>query len=126
MSAASTEPPAGRHILIAEDEFLVAVVLEEDLRAAGYVIVGPFANLAKAIEACRSERFDLAILDINLNGEMVYPLADELLSRGIPFLFLSGYGKAHMPERFRALPQLGKPYDPGELLRRIASCTARA
>jgi DNA-binding response OmpR family regulator len=126
MSGASTEPPSRRHILVAEDEFLVATVLEEDLRAAGYGIVGPFASLAKAVEAARSERFDLAILDVNLNGEMVYPLADELLSRGVPFLFLSGYGKAHLPERFRALPQLAKPYDPRDLLRRVAGCLGGA
>src|SRR4051812_34780574 len=64
--------PARRRVLVAEDEFLVAVVLEEDLRAAGCEVVGPFANLAAAGEAARRETFDLAILDINLAGEMVY------------------------------------------------------
>jgi CheY-like chemotaxis protein len=110
---------AGLKILIVEDEFLLAWSLEEDLRSAGHSIVGPFAELARALEAARRERFDLAILDINLNGTMVYPLADELLARGVPFLFLSGYGAKHMPERLRASPRLSKPYDPATLMAEV-------
>ena len=95
-------------ILIAEDEFLVGVQLEEDLRSAGWSIVGPFSTLETATLAARRERFDLALLDINLNGIPVYPLADELHARGTPFIFVSGYLSAALPERFRGALQIIK------------------
>ncbi|MGH6865579.1 MAG: response regulator [Methyloceanibacter sp.] len=116
------EPHARGRILVVEDEFLVAMVLEHDLRAVGYAIVGPFNSLTSAMEAMCVETYDLAILDINLNGEMVYPLAEELDTRGIPLIFLSGYGPAHFPERLRSLPRVSKPYDLRELVNRIAVC----
>jgi len=106
-------------ILVAEDEFLVGIQLEEDLRSAGCSIIGPFNTLEMATQAARRERFDLAILDINLNGKMVYPLADELAERGVPFVFLSGYMSADLPERFRAAPQIAKPHDPTVLIKQI-------
>jgi DNA-binding response OmpR family regulator len=101
-------------VLLVEDEFFVAALIEDDLRAAGHEIVGPYKELAKAIEATRSERFDVAVLDVNLNGAPVYPLADELLARGIPFVFLSGY--VELPERFKATPRIGKPHNPAALI----------
>jgi DNA-binding response OmpR family regulator len=104
-------------VLLVEDEFFVAVLIEDDLRAAGHEIVGPYKDLALAIEAARREQFDVAILDVNLNGEIAYPLADELLARGVPFVFLSGY--VELPERFKAAPRIGKPHNPAALLAAI-------
>lgn len=106
-------------ILVVEDEFLVAALLEADLLAAGYTVVGPFTNLAAAMEASRHEAFDLAVLDVNLHGEMVFPLADELSARGIRFIFLSGYGPQSLPDRHRSTPYMAKPYDPAVLIREI-------
>lgn len=111
-------------ILIVEDEFFPAVLLEEDLRAAGWTTVGPCATLAQAMSAAETENFDLAILDINLKGEMVYPLADELVTRGIPFIFLSGYTSRDLPERFRGLPKLSKPYNSVMLCKEIERVAA--
>jgi DNA-binding response OmpR family regulator len=82
-------------------------------------VIGPFNSLERATQAAEREPFDLAILDINLNGQMVYPLADELRSRDIPFMFLTGYGTADLPERFRSLPRMAKPYDAAMLMRQI-------
>ena len=113
-------------ILIAEDEFLVGVQLEEDLRSAGWSIVGPFSTLETATLAARRERFDLALLDINLNGIPVYPLADELHARGTPFIFVSGYLSAALPERFRGAPQIAKPHDPAALIRAIRAAVPTA
>ena len=113
-------------VLIAEDEFLVGLQLEEDVRSAGCSIVGPFSTLETATQASRRERFDLAILDINLNGDRVYPLADELSARGIPFVFLSGYVAADLPERFRQSPQITKPHDPAALIREIRAAVPQA
>ena len=114
-----SDPADPLRILVAEDEFLVALLLEDDLRREGFEVLGPFARLGQALEAARREAFDLALLDVNMNGEMVYPLADELLARGLPFLFLSGYEATSLPERFRAAPRLAKPYEPAALLRQI-------
>ena len=113
-------------ILIAEDEFLVGLQLEEDLRSAGCSIIGPFSSLEKATRASRRERFDLAVLDINLNGDRVYPLADELSARGVPFIFLSGYIASDLPERFRRLPRIAKPHDPVALLKEIRAAVPKA
>jgi len=115
----------GLRVFIAEDEFLVAVMLEQDLRSLGCQVVGPFTSLALAIQASRREDFDVAVLDVNMNGEMVYPLADELLARGRPFLFLTGYGTANLPERYRASPRLSKPYDLTMLTREIRRMLGR-
>jgi DNA-binding response OmpR family regulator len=113
-------------VLIAEDEFLVGIQLEEELRAAGCAIVGPFSTLETATLAARRERFDLALLDINLNGIPVYPLADELHALGTPFIFVSGYLSAALPKRFRESPQIAKPHDPAALIRAIRAAVSQA
>ena len=115
----------GVRVFVVEDEFLLGLSLEEDLRAAGCVVIGPFRSLAAALQAARHEVFDLAILDINLGGELVFPLAEELIARGTPFMFLSGYGAGDMPDRFRAIPRLGKPYDQAVLLREVRAGAER-
>jgi DNA-binding response OmpR family regulator len=106
-------------ILVVEDEFLLASALEEDLASLGLSVVGPYSDLNAAIAAARNETFDAAILDINLGGEMVYPLADELAARHCPILFVSGYTSAHLPDRYAAWPRLAKPYDSQSLSRAL-------
>ena len=113
-------------VIFVEDEFLLAMSLEDDLVAAGHSPIGPFASLATATDATRREEFDLAILDVNLNGEAIYPLADELLVRGKPFVLLTGYGAASLPERFRDLPRLSKPYDLAHLVKEIGRALPQA
>lgn len=98
-------------ILIVEDEFLAGVMLEEDLRAAGWTTIGPYPTLTDAVQAAEDHPFDVAVLDINLDGEMVYPLADQLTARGVPFVFLSGYTARDLPERFSGVPKVSKPYN---------------
>lgn len=105
----------GKTILLVEDEFLLALQLEELLHSRGASVLGPFRKLDDAMAAAQRDEFDFAILDVNLNGTMVYPLADDLLARDIPFLFLSGYSVANLPARLRAVTRLNKPCDP-ELL----------
>jgi CheY-like chemotaxis protein len=117
--SATTVRMAESRILIVEDEFLLACSLEEDLRGFGYDVVGPFSSLAAALDAARREAVDAAILDVNLNGTMVYPLADELVARGTPVMFLSGYGMAVIPDRFQAVPRLPKPSDPAVVDREL-------
>lgn len=106
----------GKSILLVEDEFLLAIQLEDLLESRGGTVRGPYRTLDEAMEAAKRDDFDFAILDINLNGTLVYPLADDLLARGIPFLFLTGYSLANLPERFRAVTRLNKPCDPNLLI----------
>jgi two-component system, response regulator PdtaR len=106
----------GKSILLVEDEFLLALQLEELLESRGGTVRGPYRTLDDGIKAAEREHFDFAILDINLGGIMVYPLADHLLARGVPFLFLTGYGQADVPKQFHGVTQLNKPCDPAQLI----------
>ena len=114
--AVTEQESAGTRVLVAEDEFLVVLGLEEDLRAHGFVLVGPFATLAEVRVAVACERFDMALLDINLGGEMIFPVVDDLKARGTPIIFLSGYNSGAVPERYRDSLRLDKPYDPARLI----------
>ena len=108
----------GRRILVVEDEFLLALEVEAALTSFGCFVAGPFAKLGKALVAARATRLDGAVLDINLNGEMVYPLAEFLDMAGVPFVFLTGYVPTDLPERFRRFRRLQKPLH-AEKLRHI-------
>jgi len=116
--------PRGRsgpwRILVVEDDFLVGLQLEEDLRAAGHAVLGPCGSLQQALEVSRGGLFDLAILDVNLRGHTVFPLAEELAERGLPLILLTGYQSADLPDRWRDRPHLTKPYDLDRLAATIA------
>jgi CheY-like chemotaxis protein len=103
------EAAAGTRILVAEDEFLVALVIEDMLQSLGCTVVGPYSYLAEASEAAIREQVDAAVLDINLHGEMVYPLAEYLHRHGIPFVFATGYAAKDVPEHLRVFEFLRKP-----------------
>jgi DNA-binding response OmpR family regulator len=111
---APIEVLAGLLVLIVEDEMLLAFALEDLVHALGCVVVKA-ARLRKGLELARTAALDGAILDINLAGEEVFPVARELRRRSIPFLFSSGYGEAAVPEEFRDSPMLPKPFEPGDL-----------
>ena len=83
----------GCRVLVVEDELAIAMLLESALEDEGCVIVGPYGGVRDALAAARNETLDLAVLDINLAGEMVFPVAEVLAERGVPFLILSGYGE---------------------------------
>ena len=106
-------------VMIVEDEALLAMELETLLQSAGCAVIGPFSNLEQARAAAHGEAINVALLDTNLNGQMVYPLADDLAARGVPFIFVTGYGTSHLPERFRAAPRVSKPYDPAVLRKEL-------
>jgi DNA-binding response OmpR family regulator len=106
-------------VLVVEDEFLVALQIEDDLVAAGYSVIGPFTSLAQSISAVRVHPFDIATLDLNRRGDFAYPLVDELMEREVPVLLLTGYTVFDLPERFRALPRLAKPFNGMQLIQKI-------
>jgi CheY-like chemotaxis protein len=96
-------------VLIAEDEPVVALFLEDLLLDLGCEVVVT-TGLTQAVQAAQDDEIDVAILDINLNGEQSYPVASVLLARGIPFGFASGYGPAGRDPAYADVPVLAKPY----------------
>jgi CheY-like chemotaxis protein len=101
---------ASRRILVVEDSPVVGEVLKEMLRDLGCEVVGPMGNLGIALELAADEALDAAVIDLNIRGGKVYPVARLLADRGIPFLVVSGYGDWTMPEEWRARPRLTKPF----------------
>lgn len=107
---------AGRRILLVEDELLVAMTLEDILRSEGCVIVGAIPRLEQALKAAREEPLDAAVLDVNLAGERVDPIATALAERKIPFLFTTGYDRGMLPAEHADRPTLTKPFKPAQLI----------
>lgn len=114
-------PLKGRRILVVEDEYLIADDLTELLTDAGAEVIGPAASLPQAMRlAGDTEGIDAAALDINLRGVEVFPLADELAGRGVPMLFLTGYGTNYIPERFAHICRCEKPMEIGNVVNQLA------
>jgi CheY-like chemotaxis protein len=111
MMAADQGMLAGLRILVVEDDAMLAMALELTLSDLGCEVVGLASNLADAVPLAREAAIDGAVLDVNLAGEKVYPVADILAARNIPFVFATGYGSAGLRECDRARPVLQKPYD---------------
>ncbi|CAM3822167.1 response regulator [Bordetella bronchialis] len=109
-----------RRILIVEDEYLLASHLRSELEDAGAVVIGLAGNVRDALAMVESARSPhCAVLDINLGGESVLPVADALLARGVPFVFATGYDESAIPPRYRSAPRCGKPIDMRQLLHAI-------
>jgi CheY-like chemotaxis protein len=113
--------PAFRRVLVVEDEILVGMMLEDMLQEIGHDVVARAARIGEAAELAAGDGFDFAILDVHLNGEEVYPVADVLSRRGIPFVFATGYGEQGLAERYRSHAALSKPYSRNDLERVLAA-----
>ena len=112
---------AGRRILVVEDEMLIAMSIEETLQGLGCVVVGPVGKLDAAMQMANDEVLDAAILDVNIRGGHIYPVAERLRARGIPFALASGYGDWALPQAFRNQPRLTKPFTAQELEAQVLS-----
>lgn len=113
--------PTGLRVLVVEDEFMIAMAVEAVVTDAGGVVVEMAATLEQALAFAERAEFDAALLDINLNGENSFPVADILGKRGIPFAFVTGYGRKMVPDTFSAAPILTKPYARSDLMRVLGS-----
>jgi CheY-like chemotaxis protein len=102
-------PLRGKRVLVVEDELLVSWMVQDLLSDLGCVILGPAATVAQALEAVATAPIDLAVLDLNLDGEMSYPVADALAAAGVPFAFATGYHRDRLLEAYRRFPILQKP-----------------
>jgi CheY-like chemotaxis protein len=118
----------GRRVLVVEDEALVAMLLEDGLLDAGAEVVGPAGSVAEALglveRAARDGGLDAAVLDINLGGAAVAPVADRLAALGVPFVFATGYGEGCDRSGHAAAPVLAKPFDPDVLVGAIEGLAA--
>ena len=111
----------GVRVLVVEDEYFVAILIEEILESAGCVVMGPIPRLLEALDAVDHEDYDVAVLDVNLAGERIDPVADALSERNVPFLFVTGYGASALPGEYAERPLLHKPFRMAELLGALSS-----
>jgi two-component sensor histidine kinase/response regulator RpfG family c-di-GMP phosphodiesterase len=128
-AARAQEAPPRRarssRLLLVEDELMVGMFMQDLLKTIGYQVTDPIARLSDAIAAATHERFEGAVLDMNLNGEFVYPLAELLAKQGVPFVFVTGYAPSSVDARFAKVPILQKPVLQNELASTLAEILER-
>jgi CheY-like chemotaxis protein len=110
---------AGLRVIVIEDESMISMLLQDMLEEAGCNVVGTASRLHEAVEKAKSLSFDLAVLDVNLNGERSFPVAELLSERGVGFIFVTGYGATSLPPSFKAVPVLQKPFLQADLERAL-------
>ena len=119
MTDASTVRRA-RRVLVVEDEVIVGMLVEDMLQELGYEVVALSTHLDQAIELASSSDIDFAMLDLNLNGQLSYAVADVLRLRGLPFIFATGYGAKFLVAPYAGTPTLQKPFHLDDLRRILA------
>jgi CheY-like chemotaxis protein len=112
-------------VLVVEDEALVSMLVEDMLTDLGCLIVGPAAEIEEALRLANSADIDAALLDVNLGGRPIFPVADALKARGVPFAFASGYGEAGLTDDHRGATVLQKPFREADLRRVLETLVAK-
>ena len=110
-------------VLLVEDEPLVGMMMLDVLSDFDFNVLGPFASVDKALAAAEQASVHIALLDINLKGEMVYPVAARLRERGVPFIFMTGYAPDGVWKEFNDAPILKKPINQSQLYQTIQRVT---
>jgi len=116
---------AGLRVLVVEDEMMVSMLIEDMLSDLGCVVIGPAARLDEAIALAESTPIDCAVLDVNLGGQPIFPLADILRAKGAPFAFATGYGDAGLRDVDKGSPVLQKPFRESDLARILGELRAK-
>jgi CheY-like chemotaxis protein len=125
MTASSVEVP-GRRVLIAEDEYSLAKMMVEEFAKLGVETIGPASTVKRALDLVEhSGPLDAAVLDIKLRNEMIFPVADALRARGVPFVFATGYSQKIIPERYKDVVRYEKPFDVAAVARVVAQWARR-
>lgn len=110
---------AGLRALVIEDESIVAMFLQDTLAEIGCEVIGIASRFDDAVEKVKSLAFDIAILDVNLNGRNTFPIADSLTERGVAFVVATGYGATNLPQSLQRVPILQKPFRQRDLERAL-------
>lgn len=119
---AAAPPLTGRKVLVVEDDYMIALDMRRSLAELGAEILGPAGRVEEALRLIGgAARIDGAVLDVTLHGAMVFPVADALRERGVPFVFATGYEFSSLPPRFAEVPHFEKPVDPLTIARCLAS-----
>ena len=113
--------PAGCSVFLVEDEVMIRMMVTDMLEELGYTVAAEAGEINEAIRLAESTFFDLAILDVNVNGKVISPVADLIKARNKPFIFATGYGFSGLPEEYRDRPALQKPFQLETLGRMIDS-----
>jgi CheY-like chemotaxis protein len=100
----------GLRVLVVEDEAMIRILVTDMLGELGHTIAAEAGHIDQALELAQSAEFDLAILDVNLKGKLITPVAEMVMARGRPIIFATGYGADGLPEQFRGLSTLQKPF----------------
>jgi DNA-binding NtrC family response regulator len=117
---------SGLRVLIVEDEMIVAWALADMLTRIGCVVVGRAARVNQALAMIAAEAIDVALLDINLNGEKCFPVADALAKLAVPFVFSTAYHNENLPDAYQCAPMLQKPFDASTLANMLAKLLMKA
>lgn len=117
---------AGRRVLVVEDEMVIVLMIEDILQELGCIVVGSVGKLDAAIRLATDEVLDVAVLDVNIRGGHIYPVAEQLRARGIPFVLASGYGDWALDETLRDYPRLNKPFTMKELEKQVKAALQQA
>jgi CheY-like chemotaxis protein len=115
----------GRRVLVVEDEPMIRLLLDDMLADLGYTMAAEAGRLDEALTVAKQGEFDIAILDVNLNGQPITPVVDVLVERGVPFVFVSGYARRGLPEAHSDIPLLQKPFQAEGLARALAAAAAK-
>jgi CheY-like chemotaxis protein len=118
------ESLAGLHILVVEDDYFVAKELATLLSELGATVLGPVPDVARGRALASDNKPDCALLDVNLKGHFVFDLAEELIGRGVPSIFTTGYDASFLPASLQQAPCLQKPIDPHSLIQTIRTTAA--
>jgi CheY-like chemotaxis protein len=121
----ATRPPGGSVFLV-EDEVMIRMMVVDMLAELGYSVVAEAGEINEAIRLAKSTEFDIAILDVNVNGKVISPVAELIEARNRPFIFATGYGSSGLPEQYRDRPALQKPFQLETLGRMIDSALRSA
>ena len=123
MNKSTTAKP---RVLVVEDEYLIRMLLEDMLADIGFGVGAAVGTIAEARDFATKGDFEVAVLDVNLDGEEIFPVADILIKRGLPFVFVTGYGENSLPEPYRRRPTLQKPFQAEQLKSTLAGLLATA
>ncbi len=108
-----------KRVLVVEDEMMIRMLLEGMLEDLGHTIAGQAGTIDEALELAKKCEFDVALLDVNVNGKAITPVAEILSERGLPFVFASGYGQGGVPDAYKTRPALQKPFQIESLAKMI-------